>query len=121
MNRGCSASNACGSCTSEAVATTSCHHTSRPSFQATSSPVRLTTSTFSTLGQCSTASSTAGFNGIEPPRRNCPSVVMTTFASASSIRLRSASALKPPKTTEWGAPMRAHASIATTACGIIGM
>jgi hypothetical protein len=58
---------------------------------------------------------------MDEPRRNCPSVVMTTLASASSMRLRSASAEKPPKTTECGAPMRAHASMATTACGIIGM
>ena len=28
---------------------------------------------------------------------------------------------KPPKTTEWMAPSRAHASIATTASGTIGM
>ena len=45
---------------------------------------------------------------------------MTSLASASAIRLRSASAEKPPKTTECGAPMRAQASIATTASGIIG-
>ena len=30
------------------------------------------------------------------------------------------SALKPPKTTLCGAPMRAHASMATTTSGIIG-
>ena len=28
---------------------------------------------------------------------------------------------KPPKTTEWIAPIRAHASIANTASGTIGM
>ena len=43
-----------------------------------------------------------------------------SLASASSMRDRSASAEKPPNTTECGAPSRAQASIATTASGIIG-
>ena len=45
----------------------------------------------------------------------------TTFGLASSIRLASSFAAKPPKTTEWIAPSRAHASIAITASGTIGM
>jgi hypothetical protein len=45
---------------------------------------------------------------------------MTSFASASVIRLYSASAEKPPNTTEWVAPIRAQASIAIAASGIIG-
>ena len=45
---------------------------------------------------------------------------MTTFACASSIRLRSASALNPPNTTLWAAPMRAQASMLIAASGIIG-
>ena len=40
---------------------------------------------------------------------------------ASSMRLASSFDAKPPKTTEWTAPMRAHASMATTASGTIGM
>ena len=40
---------------------------------------------------------------------------------ASSIRLASSLEAKPPKTTEWIAPRRAHASIAITASGTIGM
>ncbi len=44
-----------------------------------------------------------------------------TFGFASSIRLASSSAAKPPNTTEWIAPIRAHASIAITASGTIGM
>ncbi len=40
---------------------------------------------------------------------------------ASSMRLASSLEAKPPKTTEWTAPMRAQASIATTASGTIGM
>ncbi len=39
---------------------------------------------------------------------------------ASSMRLASSSEAKPPNTTEWIAPIRAQASIATCACGIIG-
>jgi hypothetical protein len=50
-----------------------------------------------------------------------PSEVMTTRASASWMRVASASAEKPPKTTECAAPMRAQASIATAVSGIIGM
>jgi len=46
---------------------------------------------------------------------------MTMSACASSIRLASAVALNPPKTTECAAPIRAHASMATTASGIMGM
>ena len=44
-----------------------------------------------------------------------------TFGFASSIRLASSCAAKPPKTTEWTAPIRAQASIAITASGTIGM
>ena len=46
--------------------------------------------------------------------------VINTFALASLMRSASACELKPPKTTECAAPMRAHESIATTASGIIG-
>ena len=44
-----------------------------------------------------------------------------TFGFASSIRVASSFAAKPPKTTEWIAPSRAQASIAITASGTIGM
>ncbi len=37
------------------------------------------------------------------------------------MRPANASGEKPPNTTEWIAPMRAQASIATAASGIIGM
>lgn len=46
---------------------------------------------------------------------------MTTLASASLMRVASASAEKPPKTTECAAPMRAEASMAIAVSGIIGM
>ncbi len=45
----------------------------------------------------------------------------TTLGAASSIRRASSRGANPPKTTEWTAPIRAHASIATAASGTIGM
>jgi len=47
--------------------------------------------------------------------------VITTAAPQSRIRLASASAENPPKTTVCGAPSRAQASIAIAVSGIIGM
>ena len=44
-----------------------------------------------------------------------------TFGLASSMRVASSFGAKPPNTTEWMAPMRAQANIATTASGTIGM
>jgi hypothetical protein len=44
-----------------------------------------------------------------------------SFGLASSIRAASSFAAKPPKTTEWTAPIRAQASIATIASGTIGI
>ena len=45
----------------------------------------------------------------------------TARGCASSIRLASSAAAKPPNTTECTAPSRAQASIAITASGTIGM
>ena len=45
----------------------------------------------------------------------------TALGAQSSIRSASSRAAKPPNTTEWTAPIRAQASIATTASGIMGM
>jgi hypothetical protein len=55
------------------------------------------------------------------PPRQPPSAVMSSTAPASSMRSLSDSAEKPPNTTEWMAPMRAQACIATMASGRIGM
>ena len=44
-----------------------------------------------------------------------------SFGRESSIRVASSFGAKPPKTTEWMAPIRAQASIAITASGTIGM
>ncbi len=45
----------------------------------------------------------------------------TIFGWQSSMRVASSFAAKPPNTTEWMAPMRAQASMAMAASGIIGM
>ena len=82
---------------------------------------RLKTTTCSIEGEPFTASSASRFNGTICPRLNPPSAVISTLAWASLIRSRSASAEKPPKTTECTAPIRAQASIAIGSSGTIGM
>ena len=67
------------------------------------------------------AVSTLRFSGIFLPPRTPSSAVMTAQASQSAIRPATLSGEKPPKITEWIAPMRAQASIAAAASGIIGM
>ena len=61
------------------------------------------------------------FSATTAPRRQAPSPVTSTFASASLMRSRSDWALNPPNTTECGAPIRAHASIVATVSGTIPM
>ena len=123
MNNGCSALTQVGSHTSDWPFTTSCSHTSRLVSQATLVPVRLYTTTLWMDSQppSISASSTAGFNGISRPPRNCPSAVSTAVAPASIMRSCRLLAEKPPNTTEWIAPMRAHACMHTTASIDIGM
>ena len=118
---GCSASKDSQVCSVDCRSTTSCHHTSRPSVNAVSCPVRRTTSTDRTSGHFCNASSTAGLSAAGAPRRYPPSAVITTRASQSRIRSDRAVAEKPPNTTVCGAPRRAQASIAITVSGIIGM
>ena len=65
-------------------------------------------------------SSTCCLIGAVLPLRRAPSTVISALASENSMRSLTESAEKPPKTTLWGAPIRAHASIATTTSGIIG-
>ena len=93
---------------------------SRPSCQAMSAPVRRTTTVLRILPAMSMAASVLTLSGtVRPPRR--PSSAVTIYSeSQSSIRPASASGEKPPKTMEWTAPMRAQASMATAASGIIG-
>ena len=76
------------------------------------------------VGGCAasrTASSTRCLYGTALPPRMPASAVNITFGRASSMRVARLAAAKPPNTTEWMAPMRAQASIANTASGIIGM
>ena len=120
MNSGCSESTASGSHASEQSATASWNHTSRPSRQATAFFVRRTTTTDFTPSRPSMASSTCGLSGSTLPRRQPPSAVITHVQPPSTMRSRRDCALKPAKTTECGAPMRAQASIAIAASGIIG-
>ncbi len=79
-----------------------------------------TTTTVSIDGTSSRKPSTAGLTGAVLPLRRAPSAVISAFASENSIRSRTDSGAKPPKTTLCGAPIRAQASIATTTSGIIG-
>ncbi len=73
------------------------------------------------MGVVAIASSTFGLSGSRLPRRQPPSAVTTSLAPQSLMRPARASAEKPPKTTVWGAPIRAQASIAIGSSGIIGM
>ena len=83
-------------------------------------PVWRTTTIFCSESSAPICSSTAGLIGAVLPLRRAPSTVTSAFASENSIRSRTDSAEKPPKTTLWTAPMRAQASIATATSGIIG-
>ena len=72
------------------------------------------------LVQRSIASSSSGLYATTLPAREPASAEMTSLGLASSIRLARLTAAKPPNTTEWIAPIRAQASIANAASGIIG-
>ena len=67
------------------------------------------------------ASSRSGLYCTTFPARMPASADTMTFGRASSIREARLCEAKPPNTTEWIAPIRAHASIANAASGIIGM
>ena len=79
-----------------------------------------TTITFFTLGQVFRASSAFAFSGTERPPRRPASAVISKLDSQSCSRFARLSGEKPPNTTEWIAPTRAQASIATAASGTIG-
>ena len=73
------------------------------------------------LQPIASALSAAALSSTLCPPRQPASAVIRQRAPASSMRSFSDSAEKPPNTTEWIAPMRAQACIATTASGTIGM
>ena len=80
----------------------------------------LTTTIFWSVARSPMTSSTRSLIGAVLPLRAAPSAVIRSLASENSMRSRTASAEKPPKTTLCGAPIRAQASIETTTSGIIG-
>ena len=87
-----------------------------------SPPVRLKTMTLFTDSQPPRlkASSAMLFRGMDLPPRNWPSEVIRQTAPASLIRSRRDWAEKPPKTTEWVAPIRAQACMATMPSTVMG-
>uniref|UniRef100_A0A6J5ZM70 Unannotated protein n=1 Tax=freshwater metagenome TaxID=449393 RepID=A0A6J5ZM70_9ZZZZ len=120
MKSGCSLSNASGGQIGSAAASASSQITSRPSVISNGVPAWRTTKIVSSESMWSSAPSTSLLIGVVLPLRAAPSTVISAFACENSIRSRTESTLKPPKTTLCGAPMRAQASIATTTSGIIG-
>ena len=121
MNSGSSASIGSQEHSSGCASTSSEYQRSRW-YIGTGAPVRLTTSTCWTVSvpAAESAWSTLALSGTFLPPRVPSSAVMTTVEAQSAMRPASESGEKPPNTTEWIAPMRAHASIATAASGIIG-
>ena len=82
--------------------------------------MRFTTTTQSTPPHFFSAASTLAFSGTLRPPRRPSSAVITTLDWQSVMRWASESGEKPANTTEWIAPIRAQASIAKAASGIIG-
>ena len=120
MNSGSSAPIGSGGQSATAPAIASCHHRSRPASNATSSPVRRTTTMCSMLGHSAAAWSALAFIGMPPlgPRK-AVSWVISSLQVESLMRSRSDSAEKAPNTIECTAPMRAQASMAIASSGTI--
>ncbi|MNL52284.1 hypothetical protein D3C87_1754460 [compost metagenome] len=81
-------------------------------------------STTQLCGLCAAISIALSSSGLYSTTRvgSMPQVaVRMTRGSASSMRLASSLAAKPPNTTECTAPIRAQASMAKAASGTIGM
>ncbi len=95
---------------------------SRPSTSVIGASPRSSSTTAS--GRCvasRSASSSSGLYAMTLPAREPASADRITFGVASSMRAARLADAKPPKTTEWIAPIRVHASIANSASGTIGM
>ena len=122
MNSGSSACMRSAGASSGWPSTTASIQRSRGICIGTAAPTWRTTSTVSTqvVPGLRKASSTFAFKGTGLPPRRPSSAVMTSLLPQSAIRPASDSGEKPPNTTECTAPMRAQASIATAASGIIG-
>ena len=120
MKSGSSASIGSGSHCGAALAVSASQEWSRPSCIGTSPPVMRATITFRMVGQFFSASSALVLSGTRRPPRRPSSAVSSSVLSQSWMRLARLSEEKPPKTTEWMAPMRAQASIATAASTTMG-
>ncbi len=121
VKRRSSLSIASGSHVAAWSATRSWYQWSRPSRMGTSLPVRRTTTTLRIVSVLVSASSTLLLSGTVAPRRQASSWVIRHTDPESFMRSATASAEKPPNTTEWAAPMRAQASIATGSSGTMPM
>ncbi|MDT4832946.1 hypothetical protein FQZ97_665220 [compost metagenome] len=111
-----------GTCASMCFCLSSPARWSRPATSVIGARPRSVSSTAS--GLCfdrRMASSSSGLYAMTLPPRDPASALTTTLGSASSMRVASEPLAKPPNTTQWMAPMRAQASIAKAASGIIGM
>ena len=122
MNSGSSAFMRSGSQVPAGLSTTASYQRSRGICMSTAAPVWRTTSTVSTesVPGSFSAASTFAFSGTFLPPRRPSSAVMTSLLRSRATRSAIDCGEKPPNTTECIAPMRAQASIATTASGIIG-
>src|SRR5690606_1372344 len=120
INKGSSASIISGSQSLEAASRSGCNHSSRPSFIGISSWVLLATKTDLIDSHFTKASSTIPLRSIDFLPLNEPSAVINNLQSESLILVESAVEEKPAKTTEWIAPILAHAKIAIVNSGIIG-
>ena len=122
MNSGSSAFIGLAWCVAGWLSTTASYQRSRGICMGTPPPVWRTTSTVSTVlvPGLRRASSTLALSGMVLPPRRPSSAVITSLLAQSAMRLAMESGEKPPNTTEWMAPMRAQASMATAASGIMG-
>ena len=102
------------------AAISSWYQTSRPSVIGTSPSTRLMTMTFSTVVSPAMATSALVLDGVLLAPRWPLSAQMRILAPLLSMRALSASALKPPNTIMWMAPMRAQASMTIGSSAIIG-
>ena len=122
MNSGSSAFMRSGSQCAGCASTTASYQRSRGICMSTAPPVWRTTSTVSTelVPGSASAASTFALSGTFLPPRRPSSAVMTSLLPQSPTRSAIEFGANPPNTTMCTAPMRAQASIATTAAGIIG-
>ena len=100
----------------------SCSQASRAASQSILAPVRRYTNTRRTPSQppMASASSAMRLSGSVLPPRTCSSAVISRRAPMSTMRSFSDLAEKPPKTTEWIAPIRLQACMATMASTDMG-